>query len=112
MSFVDAITTCFTKYVDFSGRARRSEYWFFVLALFILNIIVGFIGVDFISYIVGLAVFLPSLAALARRLHDTGRSAWWILIGLVPLVGAIILIVFAVQDSEAGSNQYGPSPKG
>lgn len=78
----------------------------------IVNAVVAIIQSDILSSLVALAVFLPSLAVLARRLHDTSRSAWWILIGLIPLVGAIILIIFAVQDSTPGSNEFGPSPKG
>lgn len=112
MSFADAVKSVFTQYAVFTGRARRSEYWFFVLAMVIVNAVVAIIQSDILSSLVALAVFLPSLAVLARRLHDTSRSAWWILIGLIPLVGAIILIIFAVQDSTPGSNEFGPSPKG
>ena len=119
MSFVDAIKTVLSKYATFSGRARRSEYWFWALAAGIVGILASIIDqsmggkagqVGIVSAIVALALLLPNLAVLARRLHDTSRSAWWILIALVPFVGAIVLIVFAVQDSH-GDNQYGPSPK-
>jgi len=119
VSFVDAIKTVLSKYATFSGRARRSEYWFWALAAAIVGIIANVIDqamgakpgqVGVLSGIVALALLLPNLAVMARRLHDTSRSAWWILIGLVPFVGAIVLIVFAVQDSH-GDNQYGPSPK-
>jgi uncharacterized membrane protein YhaH (DUF805 family) len=64
-----------------------------------------------LSYLVALALLLPSLAVTARRLHDTGRSGWWILIGIIPLIGAIVLLVFECQDSQPQTNQYGPSPK-
>src|SRR3954454_804049 len=121
MSFQDAVRTCFQKYVTFSGRARRSEFWYFVL----FNVIVGFVagiidviigtrssyGTGLIQSLASLALLLPNLAVGARRLHDTGRSGWWLLIGLIPLVGWIILIVFFLQDSQP-ANQHGPNPKG
>jgi uncharacterized membrane protein YhaH (DUF805 family) len=119
MSFVDAIKTVLSKYVTFSGRARRSEYWFWALGLVIAsavaNIIDRGLGTDpgrvgILAGLLGLATLLPNLAVVVRRLHDTSRSGWWILIGLIPLVGIIILIVFLAQDSH-GDNQYGPSPK-
>lgn len=103
------------KYVTFSGRARRKEYWMFVLfnviAAVIVNIIDGVLVTTFLSTIYGLAVLLPSLAILSRRLHDTDRSAWWIFICLIPIIGEIVLIVFAVFDSQPGQNKYGPNPK-
>ncbi len=110
------------KYAQFSGRARRKEYWYFVLfnilisiALVIVDSVTGTLnnetGYGLLSGIYSLAVLIPSLAVGFRRLHDTGRSAWWLLIGLIPVIGAIVLIVFMVQDSEAGDNRYGPSPK-
>jgi uncharacterized membrane protein YhaH (DUF805 family) len=103
------------NYVGFSGRARRTEYWMFVLFSFlaslVLAIVESIIGVSgVLTSLYSLAVFLPSLAVLVRRLHDTGRSGLWVLIGLVPLVGFIILLVFLCQDSQ-GHNQHGPSPK-
>lgn len=104
------------NYVNFSGRARREEFWWFVLGNFIiyaiLNILANVADVfTILSFIYGLAVLLPSLGVAFRRLHDTGKSGWWLLIGLIPCVGTIILIVFYVQDSQPGANQYGPSPK-
>lgn len=117
MSFQDAVTTVLTKkYADFSGRARRSEYWFFSLAAFIAYVIAYAIGAaignQFLYYIVALALFVPGLAAGARRLHDTDKSGWLLLIGIIPILGAIVLLVFFVQDGTPGTNQYGPSPKG
>ncbi len=104
------------KYAVFSGRARRREYWMFVLVNIIISIIFALIGSvinsEFLGNIYALAMIVPALAVGVRRLHDTGRSGWWLLIGLVPLVGAIVLIVFAVQDSQPGDNEYGPNPKG
>ncbi|HEU5271777.1 MAG TPA: DUF805 domain-containing protein [Jatrophihabitans sp.] len=116
MSFADAVRTVFSKYATFSGRARRSEFWWFTLFAAILYIVVGIIDAvaknAVLGAIVALALILPSLAVTVRRLHDTGRSGWWILIGLIPFVGAIVLLVFECQDSQPGSNNYGPSPKG
>jgi uncharacterized membrane protein YhaH (DUF805 family) len=109
------------KYAVFDGRARRAEYWYFVLfnliaqtILSILDTLIGKAASMDIGVLVGLyslAVFVPSLALSVRRLHDTGHSAWWLLIGLVPFVGAIVLLVFVLQDSQPGTNQFGPSPK-
>ncbi len=104
------------NYVGFEGRARRTEYWMFVLFNFIASLILGFIGGfigldSILSYIYSLAVLLPSLAVAVRRLHDTGRSGWMILLSLIPLVGAIVLIVFMCQDSQPGDNKYGSNPK-
>ncbi|OMF22687.1 hypothetical protein BK133_25635 [Paenibacillus sp. FSL H8-0548] len=103
------------NYVGFSGRARRTEYWMFVLFNFIAAVVLGIlqsiIGIDpFLTSIYSLFVLLPSLAVAVRRLHDTGRSGLWLLIALIPLIGAIILIVFYCQDSQ-DNNQYGQNPK-
>jgi uncharacterized membrane protein YhaH (DUF805 family) len=97
------------KYAVFKGRARRKEYWMFVLFNIIIGLILGFIGILGTLYM--LAVLLPSLAVGVRRLHDAGRSGWWLLIGLVPIIGGIVLLVFFVQDSQPGENEYGPNPK-
>src|SRR4051794_17675133 len=115
MGFADAIRSVFSKYVGFSGRARRSEFWWFTLFAVILYIVVAIIdaaiGSSILGIIVGLALLLPSLAVTVRRLHDTGRSGWWILIGIIPVIGAIVLLVFECQDSQPGTNAHGPSPK-
>jgi len=101
------------KYAVFSGRAGRKEYWMYVLvhaAILIILYIVGLvIDTQALYYLYAFATLVPGVAAATRRLHDTGRSGWWQLIGLVPLVGAIIFIVFAAQKSMAGPNKYGPS---
>lgn len=121
MGFAEAIQSCFKQYIGFTGRARRSEYWWFVLFGLIVGIVADLIdamlgtmsedtNVGVVGAIVGLALLLPSIAVAIRRLHDTSRSGWWILIGLIPVVGWIILIVFYVQDSHP-DNEYGPSPK-
>ena len=116
MTFGAAISSVLTQYTGFSGRARRSEYWYFVLFNVLVSIVAGVIDTALnspvLAIIVGLGLLLPSLAVTFRRLHDTGRSAWWILIGLIPLVGGIVLLVFQCQDSEPGANRFGPSPKG
>ena len=110
------------KYAVFTGRARRREYWFFQLINGLILIALIFVehkpgtvslrpSLGFLSGLFVLAMFLPSLGVLVRRLHDTGRSGWWFLIGLIPLVGPIILLVFTLLDSQPGTNQYGPNPK-
>lgn len=112
------------QYADFSGRSRRTEFWMFVLfnviAGIILNILDNALGLTYgpegatsgyLSAIYGLAVLIPSLAVGARRLHDTGRTGWWQLIAFIPLVGAIILIVFWASDGQRGPNQHGVNPK-
>lgn len=108
--FLDALK----RYADFSGRARRKQYWMFVLFYFIFSIVVGIVdgilGTYFLGVIFGLAMLVPSLAIGARRLHDTGRSGWWQLIMLIPLIGGIVLLVFFVLDSHP-DNEYGPNPK-
>ena len=106
---------CLKQYVDFSGRAQRMEFWMFQLFNFIiligLAIIDAILGLGILQPIYALAVLLPNLAVGARRLHDTNRSGWWLLLGLIPLIGIIILIVFWVQESQAGDNAFGPNPK-
>ena len=105
-----------SNYAVFSGRARRKELWMFVLFNIIITIILSIvsqmIGMDgILDGLYGLAVLVPSLAVGARRLHDTGKSAWWLLLCLVPIIGWIILIIFYVLDSQPGANEYGPNPK-
>ena len=103
------------KYAVFSGRARRKEYWMFALFAGIIYVVFAVLGVvtkqSWLVAIPYLGFLLPGLAVTARRLHDTGRSGWWILFGLAPLVGGITLFVFSVLDSEPGDNKYGPNPK-
>lgn len=110
-----AIRTCFTKYADFSGRADRPEFWWFFLAVFVINTVVSRlpgIGGGVVSLVVTLALVLPSLAAGARRLHDTGRSGWWQLLLLIPLIGFIVLVVWWASAGEQNANQYGQIPGG
>ncbi len=104
------------KYAVFSGRARRKEYWMFFLFNIIIAFVLGFIeglagSAGIISTIYSLAVLIPGIAVSVRRLHDINRSGWWLFIGLVPIIGAIVLIVFMVQDSQSDENQYGQNPK-
>ena len=108
-------TDVLKKYAVFSGRARRKEYWMFFLFNIIVSLIFFFLGIlirfSYLEPLYVLAVLIPSIAVAVRRLHDTGRSGWWILIGFIPFVGAIILLVFMVLDSQSEANQYGPNPK-
>ena len=111
------------NYAGFSGRARRKEYWFFVLfnfiitlALFFVDVLIGAFnpqtGMGVLSGLYSLAVFIPTFAVTVRRLHDTSRTGWWLLIAFIPLIGAIVLLVFMFLDSTSGTNEYGPDPKG
>ncbi|HHX35231.1 MAG TPA: DUF805 domain-containing protein [Gammaproteobacteria bacterium] len=110
------------KYAVFSGRARRKEYWYFVLFNIVISVILSAIdgmmgsynaetGMGLLGSIYILAILLPGIGVSIRRLHDTGRSGWWLLIGFVPLIGAIVLIVLMLQNSKPGQNQYGANPK-
>lgn len=96
MSFTDAVKTCFQKYAVFDGRARRSEYWYFTLFTTIVSFLISRIFDDgsLLSLAVSLAVFIPGLSVGIRRMHDIGRSGWYVLLALIPLVGAIILIAW------------------
>ena len=111
---MEHFTGALQKYADFSGRATRTEYWMFVLIYILLYIVLlvidAVLGTVWLSTIYALGLFIPSISVGARRLHDTSRSGWWQLIPLIPLIGAIILIVFLVQDSH-DDNEYGPDPK-
>lgn len=110
------------RYAEFNGRSRRKEYWMFALfncligwSLFIAGLLLkeSEIGVIFLGsyWIYSLAALTPAIAVYVRRMHDTGRSGWWWLIALIPLVGGVILIVLLATDSEPGTNKYGPNPK-
>ncbi len=102
-------------YADFKGRARRKEYWMFTLCNAIAAIVVffvaGLIGLPVLYCLYGLAVFVPGLAVSVRRLHDTGKSGWWIFISLIPVIGCIWLLVLFCMDSQAGANEWGENPK-
>jgi uncharacterized membrane protein YhaH (DUF805 family) len=116
--FIDVLN----KYAVFTGRARRKEYWMFVLFYTILSIVLGIllftiekrtgISLKWVTWVFGLFFFLPSLGVSIRRLHDTGRTGWWLFISIIPFIGAIIIFIFLILDSTPGDNQYGPNPKG
>jgi len=103
------------KYADFNGRARRSEYWYFVLFNAVISLgvglLAGLIGIDWLTYIYSLAILVPSIAICVRRLHDIGKSGWWYFIGFIPLIGAIWLIVLFCKEGDRGANAYGEDPK-
>ena len=127
MGFAEAIKSFWSNYATFKGRARRSEYWFIQLFLIITNVAVGAIdlvlmngdvdrfiangGGGIVGLVWILVTIVPALAVLVRRLHDTGKSGWWVLMGFVPFAGAIVLFVFTVLDSTPGENKYGLSSK-
>lgn len=98
MTFTESIQTCFRKYAEFNGSASRSEFWWWVLFIFLLSMIGQMISQN-LGSLLSLITFLPSIAVTARRLHDTGRSGWWQLIGIIPLLGWAVMIYWCVQDS-------------
>ncbi|MEU5423462.1 DUF805 domain-containing protein [Streptomyces sp. NPDC020667] len=109
-------TDVLKKYAVFNGRARRQEYWMFTLIATVISLVLAvadaLLGTNqILQFAFALALLIPTLAVSFRRLHDTHRSGWWILIGLVPLVGWIILLVFMCLDSTPHHNKYGPNPK-
>ena len=116
LTFGEAVNRAFQNYCNFSGRASRSEYWWWCLFTFIVGIVISIAfcwsqtANSIASGVTSLFFFLPSFGLLFRRLHDTGRSGWWWLLGLIPVVGTIILLVWCCQDSQRGDNQYGPEP--
>ena len=135
MGFGDAVKTCLRKYVTFSGRAPRSEFWWFVLFVYVAGLVCALIDLSlfgetvtmttdtgasvssetqiapFVS-IFALAMFLPYVSVAVRRLHDIDRTGWWYWLVLVPLIGVIVLIVFFVSKGTVGPNRYGEDPLG
>ena len=124
MNMMTAVKTALTKYATFNGRATRPEYWWWILAMIILFTVLGLIDGAVIapllgfeafdpeagqpvSFIASLGLLLPNLAVSARRLHDTDRSAWWLLLGLIPLIGTLVLLFFYVQRGTDGPNRFG-----
>ncbi|MFJ8793211.1 DUF805 domain-containing protein [Streptomyces sp. NPDC102462] len=103
------------KYAVFGGRARRKEYWMFALVNVVIAIVLAIVdailGNQILSLIYTLAILLPGLGVSVRRLHDTGRTGWWLLIGIIPVVGFIVLLVFTVSEGTRGQNAYGADPK-
>lgn len=116
MNFVDSVKACFSKYATFSGRACRSEFWWFCLFNALAGGVISAIGLavemPLLSSLYSVLVFLPGLAVAIRRLHDIGKSGWMYLIALIPLVGTIWLLVLYCTDSQPGANEYGENPKG
>jgi uncharacterized membrane protein YhaH (DUF805 family) len=105
-----------SKYAQFEGRSRRMEYFMFVLVNTIISGVLGVLGTQMsaLSYLGGLyslAMIVPGLAVGARRMHDTGRSGWMQLIGIIPILGWIAVLIFVFEDGDPGTNQYGPNPK-
>jgi len=113
MGFTESISTVFSKYATFTGRASRSEFWWFTLFAFIVSVVLRIghlgpgrgVGILYLAWV--LATFIPSLAVAVRRLHDSDRSGWWWLIVLIPIIGWIVYIYFQVQPSTPGSNRFG-----
>ncbi len=117
VTFVEAVKMALQQnYCNFEGRSSRSEYWWFVLFNFILSAVISLVfsfsqTVELImSGVVSLALLLPGLGLAVRRLHDTGRSGWWLFLALIPIVGAVILLIWMIQPSQEHPNQYGPEP--
>ncbi len=129
MSFTEAIKTCFSKYVTFSGRARRSEFWWWALFIIVATIVLTILDISLFgsttsgpgeisgstsfapfSWIFMLLTFLPGLSVMVRRLHDTDRSGWWYWIALIPLIGFIVLIVWFANVGTKGDNRFGADP--
>ena len=106
MGFIGAIKSVLGNYANFSGRARRSEYWWWTLFTLL------WAWIPLVNLLLLLVFFIPSLAVAIRRLHDTGRSGWWILLGLIPVLGGLVLLVFYCIDSQEGANAWGLNPKG
>lgn len=127
MTFSQSIKSVFSKYADFSGRATRSEYWYFYLFNFLVGMVyyialfamlgsgsrdssaAGYLSVMIIIY--ALVMTIPSLAVTVRRLHDTGHSGWWIFLNLIPVIGSIVLFIWFITDSDPDTNEYGDNPK-
>lgn len=112
--YMEYFTGAFKKYAEFSGRSTRNDYWMYILFYMIIYVVLavidGAIGFYLLTSIFSIVCLVPTISVGARRLHDTSRSGWWQLIGFIPLIGAIVLIVFFAQDSHE-DNEYGPNPK-
>lgn len=110
VGFVDAIKLFFSNYTNFSGRSRRSEYWYASLFNFLVSLVLSFIPIPYLSSIWSLAVLIPGISLCVRRLHDVGKSGWWYLFNFLPIAGQIVLLVKFCTDSTP-ANQWGPNPK-
>lgn len=109
MTFVESVKTCFGKYAEFKGRASRAEYWWFILFLVLASGVGAALG-ERMQAAAMLVSFLPAISVTVRRLHDLGKSGWWYWLGLIPLVGAIILLVWFCRKGAAEPNDFGPDP--
>jgi uncharacterized membrane protein YhaH (DUF805 family) len=114
MGFRDAISTGFSKYATFTGRAARPEYWYWVLfcvlaaiVFMIIQTVISRFGGQMLSWLFDLATIVPSIAVAARRLHDTDRTGWWQLLGFIPIIGWIVLLVWLCQPGTPGANRFG-----
>ena len=120
MTFTQAIASGFQNYVNFNGRAARSEFWYWFLFTVLVSIAAGLIDaalfpasyVSHVSSLAGLALFLPGLAVSIRRLHDLDRSGWWYLLIFIPLIGLIVLLIWYCTRGTVGPNRFGPDPLG
>ena len=116
MSFSEAVKSGFDHYTKFDGRAARPAFWWWFLFTILVaigaNIIDSIIGIPLLSIVISIGLILPNISVAIRRLHDTDRSGWWILIGFVPLIGFIVLLIFYLEKSNPGDNKYGPDPQG
>ncbi|MGR3344424.1 MAG: DUF805 domain-containing protein [Paracoccaceae bacterium] len=122
MVFSEAIRSCFSQYATFSGRARRSEFWYFILFTILGSFVLGMleslafgwslVGPGGLSTLFDLVVLLPSISVAVRRLHDLGKSGWWWWLWLIPIVGWIILLIWYCTKGTFGSNRFGPDPFG
>ncbi len=123
MTFFQSISSCLTKYFRFSGRASRSEFWWWQLFLLLTMVVPMFATVvlmptapdlmealSAIIFIVQATCYIPCLAVISRRLHDIGKSGWWQLLGFVPLLGIIVLLIWWTRKGDAGANRFGPDP--
>ncbi len=106
-NIIDNYAYCFSRYIDFHGRADRAEFWNFFIIKFIIAFILGLFQIPLLVGIFSLIVLLPSLSVNARRLHDIDFSAWWLLLALIPVVGNLILLIMAALPGSAGANSYG-----
>jgi uncharacterized membrane protein YhaH (DUF805 family) len=114
MGFGEAISAGFSNYVNFSDRASRSEYWYWILFIILAEIVTSIIdyaiGAQVVTGIFGLATFLPSLGLAIRRLHDLDRTGWWVLLWFIPIIGWIILLIWFCTRGTIGPNRFGPDP--
>jgi uncharacterized membrane protein YhaH (DUF805 family) len=117
MTFQESVQKCFREYATFSGRAARPEFWWFALFLLGANIVLGLIDnaifwgdTQVLGPLFTLATIIPAIAVSVRRLHDIGKSGWWVLLHLIPIIGFLVMLYFYVQPTEPGENEYGPAP--